>query len=564
MDVTPPARRELIELWLAACDGLATDSQLAQLNRQVETDPEARACLLRLARQQGWLAWNAAEARLPAVFAALSRAEDSMPLAVSSARTYAARQRAWTWLALAASIVGVSAGLWITSRDRLAKLADAEGAPIQATMVSSTGCVWGSGNALDSPAIRGVAGGDSLQLLEGIADFRIGVESSDVRLQMEGPASVVFSSQGAASMSYGKIVIKTGRLRSSWYAVETSFGRVLIEPEAELGLIGFGSKAEIHCFRGRIVVESPWLRSDDSDVASLPLAAGEALVFTDVGGATIRTRRSAAHEDRFTPQVSMNTDFLSVSPEYVRSVVAARPVAYWRFEESSAGLIRNEMGPAYEGHIMGEVGWTGPEGNRAIELGMNYRQGSIVANDSWDDVLTGDFSVELWMKPSHYHLGSMVGFVGEFDPAVRRNKHGVLLETCGPSNPSDWLRLKQVRFLHRSQLTAFGKDGVSCFSGEPYEPRRWQHIVAVKEGTQMRLYLDGKLVETAVDEAPTPKGLHMVIGQLYTETAERFFIGQLDEVAIYRRALSSQEVSAHHELLHPVSSEDPGVSAPAA
>jgi len=76
-------------------------------------------------------------------------------------------------------------------------------------------------------------------------------------------------------------------------------------------------------------------------------------------------------------------------------------------------------------------------------------------------------------------------------------------------------------------------------------------VAAVKDGTEMRLYVDGRQVGKARDESPTPEGLHLVIGQLYTETVERFFIGQLDEVAIYDRALSPEEVRRHHELLRP-------------
>jgi hypothetical protein len=386
--------------------------------------------------------------------------------------------------------------------------------------------------------------------------------AGEAHLQMEGPASVVLTAQGAASMNYGKVVIKTDG-HTGAYPIETSFGRVLAEPKSKVGLIGFGSKAEIHCFRGRVVVDSPWLSANDGDVASVSLEAGEALQFTDVGGATLQSSRTVAEEARFTPQVSMNTDFLSVSSDYVRAIVAARPAAYWRFEESAGGVVRNEMGPTYQGHVKGEVGWVGPEGNRAIELGMNDKQGSLRAVESWDDVLSGDFSIEAWIKPSHYHLGSVVGFVGDFDPAVQRNKHGVLLETCGPSRPSDWRRVNQVRFLHRSQLTADPKDGVSCFSGEPYEPRRWQHIVAVKQSDQLRLYVDGELKHTVTDDKPTPKDLHLVIGQLYTETVERFFRGQLDEVAIYSRALGADEVAEHHELLRPAAKR-PLQPAPAA
>ena len=105
-----------------------------------------------------------------------------------------------------------------------------------------------------------------------------------------------------------------------------------------------------------------------------------------------------------------------------------------------------------------------PDGNRAVELGINAVHGSIVSSDSWDDVLKRDFSIELWMKPSHRHLGSMVGFVGEFDARERRNKHGVLLETCGPASPYGWLRVNQIRFLHRALLTANAAHGVSCFT----------------------------------------------------------------------------------------------------
>jgi hypothetical protein len=41
------------------------------------------------------------------------------------------------------------------------------------------------------------------------------------------------------------------------------------------------------------------------------------------------------------------------------------------------------------------------------------------------------------------------------------------------------------------------------------------------------------------------------MGQLYTETVERFFIGHVDEVAIYDRPLSADEVAKHFQLLRP-------------
>jgi hypothetical protein len=205
------------------------------------------------------------------------------------------------------------------------------------------------------------------------------------------------------------------------------------------------------------------------------------------------------------------------------------------------------MGDRFHGRLKGQVRWIGPEGNRALEFGVTPEPGSLIVNESWDDVLDGDFSLEAWIKPSHYHLGSIMGFIGEFDWLDRRNKHGVLLEVNGTSQPSDIHQPQRLRFLHRSELGVQG--GVSCYSDCSYEPRRWQHVVAVREGAKLRLYLNGKLVQECEDPSPMALGLHLVMGQLYTETVERFFVGHIDEVAIYDRALPEKEVRSHFERL---------------
>ena len=569
---TSQHRRELMELWLMAGEGAATDAQLEQLSRTIADDPDARDVLVRMSRHQGWLAWNAASVKLPAALATLAPASAPSSRAVERRRSRLARWRSVVGDLLAPRQFGLRAALGLFLAGAIGYLSAgwlrrdfpelgpplATAAPIQATMVSGTGCVWGPGNI--RPEQNGqFAGGDSLQLLEGIAELEIRHAGADVSLQMEGPASVVLTARGAPSMSFGKIDIAVDPAASLPYPVETPFGRVLARAGAEVGVVAFGGKAEIHCFAGRATIESPWLEASGAEVASVSLEAGESLKFEDVGGGALQATRDAADRERFTPQVSMNADFLSVTPEYVRDVVASRPVAYWRFEDADAAVVKNEMGPSNACTVKGEVERIGPDGNRTVQLGMGASPGSIVSAESWDDVLAKDFTIELWMKPSHYHLGSMVGFVGEFDAVVQRNKHGVLLETCSPSTPSPWSRLRELRFLHRSELTADAKDGVSCFSGREYDNRRWQHVVAVKEGDELRLYVDGRLMETARDPKPTPRGLHLVIGQLYTETAERFFIGQLDEVAIYDHALADEQIRRRHELLRPAKPPSEGV-----
>ena len=53
----------------------------------------------------------------------------------------------------------------------------------------------------------------------------------------------------------------------------------------------------------------------------------------------------------------------------------------------------------------------------------------------------------------------------------------------------------------------------SCYSDEPYRLFEWQHLAAVKDGAQLRLYVGGKLVAEAEDENELQGDLRVLIGR---------------------------------------------------
>jgi hypothetical protein len=81
--------------------------------------------------------------------------------------------------------------------------------------------------------------------------------------------------------------------------------------------------------------------------------------------------------------------------------------------------------------------------------------------------------------------------------------------------------------------------------------RKWQHIVAVKDHTEMRLYVDTVQVASAPDSTPLSDGLELLVGQIDRERDWRPFVGQLDELAFYDRALSKEEIEKHYHLVRP-------------
>lgn len=108
-----------------------------------------------------------------------------------------------------------------------------------------------------------------------------------------------------------------------------------------------------------------------------------------------------------------------------------------------------------------------------------------------------------------------------------------------------------IRFLHRSPAGRNTNLGTSCYSETPYTLRKWQHVVATKDGAKMRLYINGELVAQGEDPSELPSGLRLLVGKLYPGSGDRPFAGQLDELAIYNRALTLEEIGTHYHLIRP-------------
>lgn len=71
---------------------------------------------------------------------------------------------------------------------------------------------------------------------------------------------------------------------------------------------------------------------------------------------------------------------------------------------------------------------------------------------------------------------------------------------------------------------------------------KWHHVVAVKDGDELRIYFNGDLDDTVSGVANCSTAT-----QLAQDTGDLFlgldYNGALDDVLIYRRALSGQEIS---------------------
>ncbi|QDT69236.1 hypothetical protein MalM25_21700 [Planctomycetes bacterium MalM25] len=419
-----------------------------------------------------------------------------------------------------------------------------------AVVTAMTACVW-QGSEKDGLQVGDpVKSGGKIELIEGIAEVRLnGPADSASLLRIEGPASVVFGDGGDPSLRYGKMIVDN-TYSGTQTEIKTSIGKVVVERNSLSGLASFNAKVTIHVFRGAANFTKPAYA--DRDHRLHEFTAGESgFVLSNAKGHKVTIGK--ADPNLFAASRSMGLEVLRAPERYVESVLKSKPIAYWRFEEHEQGVIKNEVSDDFVCNATGLVRLVGPKANRSIEFEASDRTTMLRVNQSFDDVIDEEYSLECWMKPSHYHRGTMLAMVDidqdSSDPA-RQVKQSLLLELYSIDiSPTTLAHPGRVRFLLRTPPARNRELGTSCFSSSPYRLRRWQHVVAAKKGAEMKLYVNGNLTGIAAHPESLPKGLTMLIGRQELGGWSRGFVGQLDEMAVYDRALTREEAERHYEAI---------------
>jgi hypothetical protein len=431
----------------------------------------------------------------------------------------------------------------------LAPTADVATAPsYEAKLTRSTACLW-DGDSEGNPQIgSGLSSGESLHLLEGVAEFKLNWSGrGKATLSLEGPAGMMLTSEGMPTLRFGRL---SGTIRANGrpFTLETSVGRLTLADHGSIGVSAYGNEGEIHIFDGVATLEAAWSAADETQ--PLTIDAGHSIrIQTDANGES-KISWHASDPEYFAAQVSMNSDGLAISPAYVEAVKRSRPLGYWRFERSDWPKVPNAAGPGFAVHVSGAPGQTSYQGNQSVEFGVSDLGSEIVSDEPVGDAIRDSYSVEFWVKPSHYHLGSVVSLVGDKPMENGPLPHGMLIELGGSGKiPTAIHHPGCIRFLHRSP--AGNVAGTSCYSKNSYTLRKWQHVVATKDHENMRLYINGALVAEGKDQSPLPAGLRLLVGSLYPTGGDRPFNGQLDELALYDRALSEGEITHHYQLVRP-------------
>jgi len=426
-----------------------------------------------------------------------------------------------------------------------------------ATLVHVTNCRWdqslSTANRKQGSTVRS---GESLHLLEGVAEINSTLKNGGLaKLQLEGPLVMTLNSEGMPSLLYGHL---TGKFAcdDDQFTLDTPLGRMNVSGEASIGVVAAANKVELHVFTGSATLKL-WTMGKNSSASQLTAAAGTSLSARVEADGNVEVERGEARESGFVTPAALAASHLHITREYVDTIRAAKPFAYWRFEGDAEGLMRNEMSDRFHCRMVGSaVRWRMGEGNSTAEFGITAGPGYLLSDDVVDGMIKNDYAFEAWVKPTYVHHAALFSLIQWTKDESPLDRHRLYLELVGPSPgvPRTTLRAAEwhpgrIRLIHQT---------TECYSKSPYRPRAWQHVAAVRSGSHLTLFVDGKVATTDEDSSGLGSGLRVMMGQLFPknaytkdEVSARLFVGELDEVALYNRALTDAEIEKHVRLARP-------------
>ena len=246
----------------------------------------------------------------------------------------------------------------------------------------------------------------------------------------------------------------------------------------------------------------------------------------------------------------------TLTSDYRQRVLAKRPIAYWRLGESKGPNAFDATKHAYNGTFhgtptYGEVGAIRQDPDTAIKLDGRHSYVEIPESEQFSQAASGQgLTIEVWMRPD------TLVFEGETnDPYI----HWL---GKGDTRQYEWaFRFYSKESTRPNRISAYiwnraGGLGAGAYFQDPLQPSEWIHVVACYDpGEETNPRAGVSIFKNGVLRG----GPATQSGALYrtfnimpirgtaplrfgTRDLKSFFIGGLDEVAVYPRLLTPAEV----------------------
>ena len=482
-----------------------TDPQWIELQTRLRNDKEARRYYAECAVMQAQVAW---------VFS--NELETGAPVVLPSKNP-----RGFTWLLTGSTVLLLSACVLFYS------IISPESRPTVARVMDLVKVTWVE-EAISWSRNQVVSAGDQIRLQHGLLELEL---NSGVRVIIEGPASLELVSSDEIWLEQGRVFAKVPE-KARGFSIRTPTSRA-VDLGTEFGVyVDEDQATDVHVVKG--MVDAELLDREGRKLDSRRLSQNKAAQFT-----------SAIKE------IPCRTTEFVKHLQYEKVVKEAAPSLRLTFDEIRNGTIRNQVEDRYHAKISFAEPQSGQGENKYLTFSASEPEGhegtgQYVQIDSMGDLFSGDFTFELWVRPLQVHRATLFR-VFPLDPGLDSSNGSVIeLMDYSATDP------RGLRFLLRNPRFNPQDKETNLYTNRPYKPGRWHHIVGVHSNDRLKLYQDGKLLvedeclQRINEETGLIIGRHLPPDHMLS--VHRDFLGDLDEMLIYRRALSDSEIRTHSLL----------------
>ena len=418
-----------------------------------------------------------------------------------------------------------------------------------ATVIKAEAVRWGPGDV--TPDEGDVVTAGRLRLQGGrltLAFF------SGVALTVEGPADLELLAADRVFCHHGKLRARVPRGAEGFTVLAPGYEVVDLGTEFGLNLEP-GGKSRVMVFEGAAA-----LSVLDKDGRSVRGELLERRRSVEVDPGAGRIDEIPQRPEEFVPLAKFVPAPLELAPDYAAEILAARPWGYWRFEALKDGRVPNEVAGRPALKAFGGVQLErSPGGNRWARFRGGAPAQALLMDGAWAPPRADGYAIELWAQadvpsPGAFAQTALVGLIDRAGGEADKHLAYLELTARGRRSPHEPCA---VRFLDRWPADVTG--GADVFSRRTVVLSQWRHLVAQKAGDTLELYVNGERVGTSPvkpnardprDAATTRCSL--LVGRLkerHQHPAEvRAFEGRLDELAVYDRPLTPEEIRRHASL----------------
>jgi hypothetical protein len=196
-------------------------------------------------------------------------------------------------------------------------------------------------------------------------------------------------------------------------------------------------------------------------------------------------------------------------------------VGWWPFN----GNANDESGNGNNGTVNGAILTSDRNGNLNSAYSFNNSEITTVISSSQ---FSSDYTISIWVRVNSNNASYPTFLVG----------NNVL---SGFADPTYLItQLSQYKFVHYMQIAPTNA-GVTLYQSNSLNLDTWYHLVISSTNQQCKMYIDGIENSIAGPIYLSNFGSYLHIGN--GRDSGEIFIGQLDDIAIFNRSLSQQEIS---------------------